>query len=504
MESESRGFFAANPHAMRMNAAPRTAVYHLGVAWLLVIVAWTPWGRALLGIHPLFLTLSTVAFSLDLVELARRVEDGSLFTPKAWPRRVLTTLVLLVYTASFAAPSSLESSAAWAFFVMAGAIAGLIGTHLGPAFIALLLITGPGFHGLAAPEATPRSMLTALAAVLFAALAALLGRWLARLAIELERRAEARALAGEAAREEMRRLATAMSVHDGLSGMLFSLRARLEQAQSAAEVTTALQAFVQRARETILPVVAPLDLKTALSSIAAFAAVPTTLTGTAPNDPLESSDLAFAALELASNALRHRDVSALDIHLLSGAEHGIRVTARGPLAARQPTSSGGRGTRHLALRARAWGGTSTRVDEENTSVAEVRWPKPAARIGPLWLALVAPLTAAPLALLLLAEAATPELVAYLLAVSVLTSAGLAYDARALRFAATLFLPRPLPTPALSSALVESFSGALAALEAAAHTGALSAMRERLETVGRNLTALLAALESDAHGPSGAR
>ena len=124
------------------------------------------------------------------------------------------------------------------------------------------------------------------------------------MAIELERRAEARALAGEAAREEMRCVATAMSVHDGLSGMLFSLRSRLERAEHADEVTTSLQAFVHRARETILPVAAPLDLQAAMSSIVAFAAVPTRITGTAPSDALETSDLAFVALGRASPSTR--------------------------------------------------------------------------------------------------------------------------------------------------------------------------------------------------------
>ncbi len=391
------GLFPADPIAMRMNAAPRTAAYHLGVATLMVIVAWTPWGRRLLGVHPVFLTLTTAAFAIDLVDLARRVHDGSLFRPSAWPRRMLSAFVLLVYTASFAAPSEIVGSPAWIFLVMAGSIAGLIGTHLGPAFGVMALAAGPGLHVLTAPSVSAFSIFVSVGAALSAWSAALLGRRLSQLAIELERAAEIRVRLMNEAREDVRRLAAAMSIHDGLSGMFFGVRAQLEAARTLSDVIAPTRAFSRRARELVLPASGPSSIVATLRGLAELHRVALTIHG-APTfpDPVETSDIAFSATELVTNALRHREVSSITVTFLSGAVHGVSVRAEGPIASRGPRrgadESGGRGTRHLQLRAQAWGGVSSRVDSPATSSAEVSWPRPRAHLGPLWLALLVPLS----------------------------------------------------------------------------------------------------------------
>ena len=497
-------WFGADPDAMRMNAAPRTAAYHLGVAWLLVVVGWTPWGRALLGVDPVYLTLATVAFSVDLVELARRVADGALFLAGAWPRRLLTALVLFTYTASFGAPSTLEASPAWAFFVMAGAVAGLIGTGIGPGFAAILLVSGPGLHLLAAPSITPLSLAVSLGATFFSGLAALLGRAIARLAIEVESRAEARALVMAEARADARRLAAAMSLHDGLSGMLFSVRAQLESAERVDAVRAPIHEVVRRARDLVLPMSNLPDLPAALDRLAAVHGVPLTRIGTPPDaDPVEASDLAFGALELVANALRHREVSSLSVTFLRGAVHGISVRAEGPLSSRPSASvaSSGRGTRHLALRARAWGGTSTRTDAPTASVAEMRWPKPAQRVGPLWVALLVPFSALPFVGLFFSADASPERLVYVAVVAVLTSAGLAYDARALRRAATAWLPSSPPATPVPASHASEFLRALDALARAVEEDGIASVRARVADVGRALTALLSTLEAVAGPPS---
>jgi signal transduction histidine kinase len=503
--SRRDAWFAADPDAMRMNAAPRTAAYHLGVAWLLVIVGWTPWGRALLGVDPLYLTLVTVAFSVDLVELARRVADGALFRADAWPRRLLTVFVLFTYTSSFAAPSTIEASPAWAFFVMAGAVAGLIGTGLGPGFATVLLVSGPGFHLLAAPSVTPLSLGVSLGAAFFSGLAALLGRSIARLAIELELRAEARSLVMAEARADARRLAGAMSLHDGLSGMLFAVRAQLESAEQVDTVRAPIDEVVRRARDLVLPMSTLPDVPMALRRVAALHGVPLTVVGAPPDtDPVEASDLAFGALELVANALRHREVSSLSVTFHRGADHGLSVRADGPLSSRATIGSGGRGTRHLALRARAWGGTSTRTDEPSCSVAEMRWPKPTERIGPLWVAFLVPMSALPFVALFSSADATAERLAYVATVAVLTSVGLAYDARALRRAATSLMPAPLPAAPLPLSHASDLLVALDALASAVEEDRIPSVRARMADVGRALTALLSNLEAAAEPPSAGR
>lgn len=506
---DGQGFFPANPVAMRMNAAPRTAAYHLGVAALMVLIAWTAWGRSVVGVHPLLITVTTAAFAMDLVDLARRVNDGSLFRPSAWGRRMLSAFVLLVYTASFAAPSEIVASPAWVFLVMAGSIAGLIGTHLGPAFGGLALLAGPGFHVLAAPVVSAGSVTLATAAALLAWVAALAGRRLSHFAIELERQASVREQLQEEAREDAQRLASAMSIHDGLSGMYFGVRTRLEVARTVDEVRAPGQGFVRRAREVVRPSPVPASIVTTLRALAELEHVSLRLEGSPEvADPLEAADLAFTANELVTNALRHRRVSSLVVTFLSGRERGVTVHAEGPLVKPERATgglvSGGRGTRHLELRASAWGGTSTRTDMPTSSFAVVKWPRRRSARGPLWLALLLPLTALPVLGVLASHHERSELLAYLGAVSVLTTLGLGYDARALRRTAGLLLPRGQAPAPVSTSLAHAFLGTVERAEQALSSDDLLLVRAQMHDVGQTLARLIERLEADAGSTNAGR
>ena len=104
------------------------------------------------------------------------------------------------------------------------------------------------------------------------------------------------------------------------------------------------------------------------------------------------------------------------------------------------------------------------------------WPRPRAQLGPLWLALLVPLSSVPLLALLATPEAQRELVAYLTVVAVLTTLGLAYDARALRSTASLFLPRARPEVPLSTTLTQDFLAALERADAALVAGDLDVVR----------------------------
>ncbi len=391
----SRDAFALDQEAARINAAPLKVSAHALTALLVLGVSLTPQGLALLGVHPLYLTVFTLLFVLDHVEAAARIRDGTMFEERNAVRRFLAFLVPMLFTACFAASSSVEATPTWAFLAMGGVARGLMGYSVNRAFLATVVGSGLGFHLLTAPRWTPLSVAAATLASVFACLAGVLGERMIRHALDLEARAKSADDLAQEARGEARRLAAAMSLHDGLSGVVFGVRAKLESTTETAGVSSAVRTLVLRARELLVPFGASLDLERALRELASLYDVPITMEGQLASDlrRLEARDLAFAAIEMTTNALRHHRPRRVVVRLSSSPHRVVEVVSMEGSSTPPLERGAGRGSRHLALRATAWGGTYAQWHEGTSSCARIDWAPSAERRGPGWLAIATPLSA---------------------------------------------------------------------------------------------------------------
>jgi hypothetical protein len=383
----------------RINAAPVRVAAHVIAALGMLAFSCTDFGRRAHGVDPAYLVIATALFIIDHVEAAARIRDGSMFHRDAWSRRALAFIAPMIYTASFAAPSMYTAAPTWAFLAMGGVARGVGGYRLDRTFFATITLSGLGFHLLAAPDPTPLSIASAAAASLLACLSGVLGDRMVRLALELETRARVADELAEAARDEARRLAAAMSLHDGLSGLVFGVRAKLDVTEEPGAIRAAVLTLMQRTSELLAPIGGKVTLGPALADLSDVYGVSVELRGDVPGSlrPLEANDLAFSALELTANALRHRRPERVVVELAASPMRSVTVRAIGSSGALggEPAAraDGGRGSRHLLLRAQSWGGGTERRETDGEAVSIVSWPAPRRRPGPGWLGIAIPLSA---------------------------------------------------------------------------------------------------------------
>lgn len=394
-ERHAQGRFGVDPRAARLNASPVKAAVHALTAVLVLVFCLLPLGQEILAVDPFYLSISTFLFVVDHIDASARIRDHSLFRKEAGLRRFLAFLVPMLYLSSFAAPSSIAAPSTWAFLAMGGVVRGLTGYSVDRSFVAVVFASGLGFHLLTAPQWTPLSVAAATLATIFACLAGVLGERMIRHALDLEARATSADHLAQEARGEARRLAAAMSLHDGLSGLVFGVRTKLDGASDSASIKPSVVGLIQRTRELLAPFGVSLDVEHTLRELASLYDVPITIEGQLGADlrRLEARDLAFAAIEMTTNALRHHHPRRVIVRLASSPERLVEVESLEGDAAPQTESKAGRGSRHLALRAQAWGGVYTQSRKETTSHARVAWTPAAQRRGPGWLAIATPLSA---------------------------------------------------------------------------------------------------------------
>jgi signal transduction histidine kinase len=496
----SPGFFPLDPVAMAGACAPRVIWFHVIVAVLVCAVGCSAWGTRTLGVHPFYIAIGTFVFVVELVDAVRWVRDGSLFRPPAALRRVLTSVSPLLYTACFAAPSHHIATPAWTFLIMAGAAQGIVGVSVGWTLGLSSVLFGLGFHLLAGTEITPLSTLAAALASGLTWLCAAGAQRMTRTAVTLEARAAVVDALAEEAREDTRRLAAAMSLHDGLSGMLFGLRARLETATSSGELRAPVEAFVRRARELLAPTRGAALLRPLLRELSDTYAVPLEIVGElSPDlDELEARDLAFSTIELTSNALRHRNPERVRVTISCGARRSVRVEAMG---GQQPTSAagGGRGTRHLDLRARSWGGSYTHEERATFGVSSVSWPRPGQRLGPGWVGIAMPLAASSFGVVVWAGEASTLATVFVMICIVLCAVGAALSVQSLRHTAKRIElgAATRATQGVSSAArvrAVALEETLSVLLERVSVGDLVGVRAAIDEAGARLYALLHVLE----------
>lgn len=502
----SQGFFPVDPRGLAGTVAPRVVWFHVIVGGLVCAVACSPWGTRTLGVHPFYIVVGTCVFIANYLDAVVRTRDGSLLQPSAATRRVILSASPLFYTGCFAAPSHHTATPAWTFLIMAGAAQGVSGAPLGGTLGILMSLAGLGFHLLAGPEITPLSMLAAALASGLAWLCAAGAQRMTRTAVALEARAEVVDALAEEAREDTRRLAAAMSLHDGLSGMLFGLRARLETATSSGELRAPIEAFVRRARELLAPTRGAALLRPLLRELSDTYAVPLEIEGElSPDlDELEARDLAFSAIELTSNALRHRNPERVRVTISCGARRSVRVEAMG---GQQPTTAagGGRGTRHLVLRARSWGGSYTHEERATFGVSSVSWPRPGQRLGPGWVGIAMPLAASSFGAVVWAAEASTLATVFVIVCIALTTIGSALTVQSMRRTAKRIElgAAARATQGVSSAArvrAAALEETLSVLLERVNARDLAGVRTAVGESGARLYALLHVLEETSTGP----
>lgn len=496
--------FELEPEAARINASPSRVGAHAVTAVAVLGAASTDTGLELLGVHPFYLLVFTFLFVLDHVEAALRIRDGSLFARDRGVRRGLAFVVPVLYTACFAAPSSIPAVPTWAFLAMGGVARGLGGYRIDRTFVLSIVSCGVGLHLLTCPSLSVLSVAAALFATAAACLAGYAGRQMITRALSLQRRARVAAELAAEARERRRDLAVAMSLHDGLSGMLFGLRAKLEQASDVAEVRSVARAFVGRARELLASMSDSVALGAALRDLSSTYGVPVVLDEhMAGVTPLEESDLAFSAMELTANALRHGKPSRVAVRVAAGPvrEVVVRAEGSGGLGAMSLSGATGRGTRHLELRARSWGGSYTVQDVGSDRVSTVRWPSPRAETWPRGLVLATPASASAFGLVVWAGEPDPRTLLFVVVCVLLSAAMVGLGAWSLRTTAHEIDrqagARGAQLRSDRAAIAASgLEEALVAFRDTIERDDLEATRRVLGTLGLGLQRALASLEAD--------
>lgn len=492
--------FPLDPSAARVNASVLRSSAHAIAALVMLGVASTETGQRAHGVSLVVLAVLTVVFIVDHLDAARRIRDGSMFVPSAWPRRLVAFVVPMLYTASFGAPSRYLAAPTWAFYAMGGVARGLGGSRIDAASVATVFACALGLH-LATATVSAASIAAALAVATLACLTHVLGERMVLRALEVEQQLETADALASAAQEEAQHQAVAMSLHDGLSGLVFGLRAKLESLTDLEPLRPEVASVCERAREALAPLSAHRMLEPALRDLERTYGVPLSIRADALDGlrPLEASDLTFSALELTANTLRHGKPSKVLVEVTTGAERCVRVTAfdAGPLASSVP----GRGSRHLELRARSWGGSAERFTEGAAVVSVIRWPSPERRAGPGWLSLAIPASASLLAWLVVVGDAPLESFGFVVVGVVLSATVVALGTLALRsnvaqVKATM-LRREQRLSELLSTAGQPFEGVLVELRRASDSGDLSRLRTTFATFSTTLQEVLRRLEERA-------
>jgi len=434
-ETSSALAFELDPEAARINASPLRVGAHAVTAAMVLVVALTDTGRELLGVHPFYLVVFTFLFVLDHVEAGARIRDGSLFSKERWPRRGLAFVVPVLYTACFAAPSSIPAVPTWAFLAMGGVARGLGGYRIDRTFMLSIAACGIGFHLLTCPSLSALSVGAAACATGIACLAGYAGHRMIERALALQNRLRVAADLAAEAREQKRTLAVAMSLHDGLSGMVFGVRAKLEHAADLGEARGAARALLSRARELLAPISELVALDTALRDLSLTYGVPVALDArTDDASALEGNDLTFSAIELAANAMRHGKPTRVSVRVTAGPVREVVVTAvgGGPLSPSTASEKPGRGTRHLELRAKSWGGSYTIEHVGSDRISAVRWPAPVAPSWPRSLMAATPASASLFGLVVWAGEPDPRTLLFVVVCIVMSAAMVGLGAWSLR------------------------------------------------------------------------
>ncbi len=501
--------FAVDPQRAQINGAPIKVLAH-GIATVGMLgLSCTPLGQEALEVAPSYLVLAAILFIVDHTEASARIRDGTFFASSSELRRALAFVAPMIYLASFAAPSRQPASPMWAFLLMGGVVRGITGYTVNRAFVITTFACGLGYHLLAAPMLTPLSIAAAALASALSCLFGVVGERMVARALAMEARArDAEALVA-AAREESRRLSAAMSLHDGLSGLVFGIRAKLDANAPPESVRPSVRAMMQRARELLASFGGPLTLRPALQELAEVYGTPVEIEGSLPAglSPLEAHDLGFSALELTANCLRHGHPERVHVRLTGYPRRSVEVRALKGVASSSPTGRG-RGARHLALRAASWGGTYQHREQDGDAVCSVSWPAPQRHPGPGWLGIATPLAASAFGVLVWIGGASALSLGFMVTGVCFSGLLLGLGAQSLRTAASRVQTQTQRREQLLKVNARGLGGrldeTLAALEDSLAQADLSRLRAQLVEFSEVMQRLLSALESEpdqSGGPS---
>lgn len=480
-------------------ASKKGAALAIPVAVVLALVVESPWGLRTTGVVPGAVYVATLAFVLEVVAVSFLVSYER-YVASA-PVRALDALVTVAYCCVFGAASTLDVSPGYAFALPVAVNHAIMLVHRRPWLLVTSGLVPLAMRVLVVPDPSTESLVAALVVGALTSASTLL------LGLRHEREHALRLAFEEAAahvaerRRSIRGLLAAMSLHDGLSGAVLVLEAKLAEAARYEDVRAAVRGIVDRSR-ALAAGTGPrtLDaLRDELPTVAAWLGHRCDVTVDPAADALpaaERRDVAELAWEAAMNAVRRRR----DAHVVLrvSIDEDVRITCRvGAEGDEAPAPAGtGRGLRYASMRAMRRGGDAG-LEPDGTFVA--RWPRsPSPPLAGRALALASLVGIAGPAVLV-AEL-TQERAAIWLGVAGALGASSAYaamgdDAAALRArldaldAESLALDEQASRSTVRALLDDAALGLLAADAAADIDAARRAARALAEAVGRALEAL---------------
>lgn len=342
---------------------PLAFVATMAASGFLVAVSFTSTGHAWFGVSPrpvaAFALVHAVFFACNVWLL------GGARMSRSWWVLWLADAVTLAYACSYAATAENPVTPLWSLPVASAALSGTRVAHRGLQAVTVTLLPPLLRFAFTNEGVAVAVCIGVVSGLSFLSVADSVER------IHVERRRTHSQIAlGADAQRRVAELVAAMSLHDGLSGLLFVVRQRLrdgDAAQRGADVSL-LRSRAEAVLSTLaLPPVAG-DLGQTLERMARELGATAKVEGAATPDAL--GDVLLIAHELLANAARHGSGGAhLDVRLAGGGV-SLRCRSRSEAVAVRE----GRGLRNLRLRAEGRGGEARFTLEEGWFQAEVGWP----------------------------------------------------------------------------------------------------------------------------------
>lgn len=378
-------------------AAPDAARMAAVVGIVLAVAVESPWGRASTGVAPGWIAAITAVWLLLSVYGTSMRSSWARFAAPVSSSRDVETHVTMLYCVCFGATSSFDASPGYALVAAAVANLGSLRAYRQPVTMGIVALTPLALRLVAVPGASDRSLAIAAAVGVATVIGIVVwGRRVERdhavrvgLVHELQRMTELRAFA------EHRH--AAMSLHDGLSGAVLVLEARLAGAASYAAIADVVSATLAIVRGMIVGrTLADLDglaqeLKDGGPRFGVEAEIEVAPSAhELPRD--EQRDLSELGWEAAMNALR-AGARRLALTVTADADAVTLTCIGSPVIPGGTAPSGRRGLRNAQWRAGSRGGEVSLDVVAGRFVA--RWPRRVRALDDRW---IAPATFAVIAL----------------------------------------------------------------------------------------------------------
>ena len=367
----------------------RVWVAGLAMSGALAGLASTSVGQSLLSVSPKWLLGAAALHAVIYTFNVFIVGPKRFMRPRFWPFRLLDAFASTTVAAVYGASSTREASAAHgALFVGAMIFADYYPQSWA---VALGLVAIPPLlRWMSVPEASATSLAIAL---LMGCIAALFASLRSRAVVEkLRLRSAARATRALARAAHVRSasLSVAMSLHDGLSGMLYAARRRLATTIGVDELREIVAEILLRALRVVTPSrrggnVRPSNLEEVLESLALAIGLSADVRVELATEAIDSGELADIldiGTELLANGAKHAPQRRIELHVrVAPARLTIVCRTEG---ATEVWERRGRGLRNAELRAQSRGGQLEVSGRGGRRELHIDWPRGAEPDRPRW------------------------------------------------------------------------------------------------------------------------